>query len=172
MALLLVLAVVAVVGGGFVYVSPQVDTPRRADAVLILGGPLHERYPFGLALASEGFASTVVVSNPEGRRDRWLTNQCESPPAGITLHCFAPDPGTTKGEGRELRRLASEYGWKTVIVVTIRPHVSRARFVIQSCFDGDLVMVPSPTRLSVPEWAYQFAYQTAGYVRAVFEPGC
>jgi uncharacterized SAM-binding protein YcdF (DUF218 family) len=83
-----------------------------------------------------------------------------------------PDPVTTKGEGRELRRLAAQHGWRTVIVVTLRPHVSRARFILSQCFDGELVMVPIPGPLPIPIWAFHYAYQTAGYVRAMVQPGC
>ena len=43
---------------------------------------------------------------------------------------------------------------------------------MQRCCDGDLVMVASPTDLSVIGWAYQYIYQTAAYVRAVLQPGC
>jgi uncharacterized SAM-binding protein YcdF (DUF218 family) len=71
-----------------------------------------------------------------------------------------------------LHRLASQYGWRTVIVVTFRPHISRARYILEHCFDGDLIMVESPSDLSVPRWAFEYAYQTAGYVRAVLQPGC
>ena len=71
-----------------------------------------------------------------------------------------------------MRRLASQNGWRTIIVVTFQPHISRARFILDQCFDGDLVMVASPAQLSVPKWAFQYAYQTAGYVRAVSQPGC
>jgi uncharacterized SAM-binding protein YcdF (DUF218 family) len=88
------------------------------------------------------------------------------------LHCFSPDPFTTKGEGRELRRLAAQYGWTTVIVVTSVPHISRARYILEQCFDGDLIMAASPAELSFPDWAFQYLYQTAGYVRAVLQPGC
>ena len=97
---------------------------------------------------------------------------CAAPHPRFNLHCFVPDPPTTKGEGRELRRLASQYGWRTVIVVTFRPHISRARFILEQCFDGDLVMVASPAHISVPRWAFEYVYQTAGYVRAVLQPGC
>jgi uncharacterized SAM-binding protein YcdF (DUF218 family) len=171
-AALLVLVIVAGIGGARVYVYPQIDTPRHADAILILGGDHPERYQFGLALAAKGVASTVVVSNPEDRTDQWVTQRCEHPPPGITMHCFIPDPSTTKGEGRELRRLASQYGWKSIVVVTFRPHISRARYILKSCFDGDLAMVASPARLSVAGWAFQYLYQTAGYARAVLQPGC
>ena len=76
------------------------------------------------------------------------------------LYCFVPDPPTTKGEGRELRRLAARDGWRTVIVVTFRPHISRARFILERCFDGDLIMVASPGRISLPRWASEYVYQT------------
>jgi hypothetical protein len=167
-----VLLIAAVVGGLPVYVRPQVDALRHADAILILGGADYSRYPFGFDLGSKGWAPKVMVSNPNGSDDPWLTNYCATPHPGLDLHCFVPDPPTTKGEGRELRRLAAQYGWGTVIVVTYRPQISRARFILQRCFDGDLVMVASPTNLSVLGWAYQYVYQTAGYVRAVLQPGC
>jgi uncharacterized SAM-binding protein YcdF (DUF218 family) len=163
---------IAVVAGLPVYVRPQVDRLHHADAILVLGGPNYRRYPFGLDLGAQGWAPNVVISNPNGADDPWLTHFCETPQAGFDLHCFIPNPPTTKGEGRELRRLASQHGWRTVIVVTLRPHVSRARFILQQCFDGELVMVAIPVQLSVFEWAFHYAYQTAGYVRAMLQPGC
>jgi hypothetical protein len=161
-----------VVAGVPVYVRPQTDRLRHADAILILGGPDYHRYTFGLDLGSQGWAPNVVVSNPIGADDPWLTRFCAAPQTRYELHCFTPDPETTKGEGRELRRLASQHGWRTVIVVTLLPHISRARFILEQCFDGELVMVPIPVHLSVPIWAFHYVYQTAGYVRALFQPGC
>ena len=166
------LFVVAVVAGVPVYVRPQIDPLRHADAILILGGPEYDRYPYGFQLGEEGWAPIVVASNPNGPRDPWLTDFCATPHRRLNLRCFVPDPPTTKGEGRELRRLATEYGWRTVIVVTFRPHISRARYILQQCFDGSLIMIASPTDLSVARWAFEYVYQTAGYVRAALEPGC
>jgi len=164
--------VVVAVAGLPVYVRPQTDPPRRADAILVLGGEFHQRYPFGLALATQGLASTVVLSNPGGRHSSLAGNECANPPAGIVVQCFEPDPSTTKGEGRELRRLAQQYGWKTVIVVTFEPHISRARYILHRCFDGDLIMVASPSPLSMRQWAWQYVYQTFGYLRELVQPGC
>ena len=169
LCLALIAAVVAGVPG---YVRPQIDSLRHADAILILGGPDYERYIHGLDLGAQGWAPNVVVSNPHGADDPWLTRFCATSQTRFELHCFTPDPPTTKGEGRELRRLASQHGWRTVIVVTLRPHISRARFILEQCFDGDLVMVAIPVRLSVPIWAFQYVYQTAGYARALVQPGC
>jgi uncharacterized SAM-binding protein YcdF (DUF218 family) len=167
--LLLVLAVTA---GLPVYVKPQIDPLRRADAIFILGGPAYHRYSFGFELGVQGWAPEVVVSNPNGIADPWMTQYCATAHHEFKLLCFLPDPPTTKGEGRELRRLAAAHGWRTVIVVTFRPHISRARFVLAQCFDGELVMVADPGHISIPRWAFQYIYQTAGFVRGWLQPGC
>jgi hypothetical protein len=164
---LCVLLVAAVMAGLPVYVRPQIDPLRHADAILVLGGLPYDRYPFGIRLGEQGWAPIVVLSI-----DRWLTRLCATPHPHFNLRCFMPDPPSTKGEAQELHRLAVHYGWRTVIVVTFRPHISRARFVLEQCFDGNLVMVESPAHLSAREWAYQYVYQTAGYARAVLETNC
>ena len=166
------LLIAAVIGGLPVYVRPQIDRLRHADAILILGGEGKSRYLVGLDLGLKGWAPNLVVSNPPEAKDVWGRDFCAAPPPRLDVHCFVPDPSTTKGEGRELRRLASQYGWRTVIVVTFRPHISRARFILEHCFDGDLVMVASPAHISVPRWAFEYVYQTSGYLRAALQPGC
>jgi hypothetical protein len=164
---LCVLLIAAVMAGLPVYVRPQIDRLRHADAILVLGGRDYDRYPFGIGLGEQGWAPIVVLSI-----DRWRTGYCATPHPHLDLRCFIPDPPTTKGEAQEMHRLAANYGWRTVIVVTSRPHISRARFILEHCFDGNLVMVESPAHLSVRKWAYQYVYQTAGYARAVLEPSC
>lgn len=154
------------------YVRPQTDALRRADAIAILGGPDYRRYSFGIGLAKQGWAPNVVVSNPHGDRDAFMTGYCREPHREFTLYCFVPDPPTTAGEALALRTLAREHGWNSVIVVTFRPHISRARHILGRCFDGELIMVESPASLTARQWFYQFAYQTAGYVRAFLSGSC
>jgi uncharacterized SAM-binding protein YcdF (DUF218 family) len=167
-----VLPMAIVIAGVPVYARPQIDPLRQADAILVLGGPHHSRYPFGIDLGGKGWAPTVVISKTNDPSETWLTNYCTTPHPPLNVRCFVPDPPTTKGEARELRNLAATYGWRTVIVVTFRPHISRARFILEQCFDGSLIMVASPERLSVRRWAFEYVYQTAGYMRAVLESGC
>jgi uncharacterized SAM-binding protein YcdF (DUF218 family) len=162
----------AVLAGIPLYVKPHVDPLRHADAILILGGRDYDRYPFGISLGEQGWAPNVVISNPNGPTDTWLAGICRSPHQKFSLRCFDPSPETTKGEGRELRRLATQYGWRTVIVVTFMPHISRARYILEQCFDGDLVMVASPASISMRTWASEFVLQTAGFVRAFLQPTC
>jgi uncharacterized SAM-binding protein YcdF (DUF218 family) len=165
-----VLLSIAVVAAGFpIYAAPQIDYLRPADAIFVLGGRGYERYSYGLALALRGVAPRVVFSNPAGARDIWLTDLCERQRYAFTVTCFDPEPATTLGEARELRRLAMEQGWRTVIVVTFRPHISRARYVLEKCFDGDLIMSESPARLSAEYWMWMYVYQTVGYVVTAFQ---
>ena len=162
--------VVTLIAAGYpVYVRPQIDALRKADAILIVGGadPL-PRYRYGFELADQGWAPHLVVSDP----DRQLTKPCSATHRGFTVECFVPDPRTTLGEARELRRLAEENHWRTVIVVAYPPHISRARYIIGRCFDGALMMAAAPDRLSIPDWAFMYGYQSAGYVKSLFSGGC
>jgi len=167
------LAVLVAFAAGYrAYVVPQLDYVRPADAILVLGGHGYERYPYGIELALQGLAPRVVMSTTAGDRDIWLQDLCRHQRYQFTVTCFRPDPGTTKGEARELRRLAAEQGWRSVIVVTYRPHISRARYILQQCFEGRLIMTESNADLSVEDWVWAYVYQTAGYVRAALQPGC
>ncbi|GAA3700144.1 YdcF family protein [Gordonia hankookensis] len=165
--------VIAVIAAGVpVYVFPQRDELRHADAIMVLGGPGYERYPYAFELAAAGWAPAVAVSNPIGAADPWLTEYCAQTHPGFTLHCFVPDPPTTSGEARELGRLAKQYGWRTIIVVTFRPHISRARYILEHCVDAELIMVDSPTHVSALRWVREYGYQTAGFARAALHGGC
>ena len=168
-ALAVIVIAVLAVAGYPVYVRPQVDPLRKADAILVVGGadPL-PRYRYGFELAGQGWAPHLVVSDP----DRQLTKACTAGHNGFTVECFVPDPRTTLGEARELRRLAAERHWRIVIVVAYPPHISRARYIMAKCFDGALIMAAAPTRLSIPEWVWMYGYQSAGYLKSLFADGC
>lgn len=169
MLVLLAAAVLTGAAGYPVYVRPQVDDLRPADAILVVGGDAPQgRYRHGLELARQGWAPLLVLSNPGGQMDR----HCAGSEPGVRIECFEPQPRTTRGEARALRRMANERGWRTVIVVTYPPHVSRARYIMGRCFDGELVMTAAPTRLSPAGWAWMYLYQSAGFAKAFAERGC
>lgn len=153
--------------------TPRVESPAPVDAVLVLGGlNTPERTERALAMVSAGLTDTVVLSVPNPISDRLAAHTCRNPPAGVHVLCFNPDPPTTRGEARELGRLAARYGWTRVAVVTSKYHVSRSRLIIGRCYTGGLLMVPSTESVSLKEWAFQYLYQTAGYVKAEFLRGC
>ncbi|GFG54433.1 hypothetical protein MAGR_58740 [Mycolicibacterium agri] len=170
-AALVVLTVVTMLGWP-VYVTPQVDQLRHADAVFVLGGSGDAAYTLGLEYALQGYTADVVFSNPNGAEAIWLTDLCSHQRYRFTVSCVEPNPRTTRGEARALERLATAKGWHSVIVLTDAPHITRARYIIQRCFHGDLMMRESETELSPLEWARSFIYQTAGFVRAAVQSGC
>lgn len=157
-----------------VYVRPLADAPMTADAIVVLGGAYpREREELGLRLAGAGYAPQVVLSNAHygadlADHDQTLNRICDGT-YSFKVSCFAPDPDTTRGEGREIARRAAQEQWKRVIVVTFTPHLSRARYIVGKCFTGELLMVPVRPRLALQEWAYGYVYQSLGYLRAYFE---
>lgn len=171
-AALCAFAVAAAISGLPVYVYPQTDQLRHADAIFVLGGYGWDRSLFAINLAKEGWAPIVVVSMWNPTRDPSKTKVCEFPEPKITKVCVTADPSTTLGEARELRRLVIEHNWRTIIAVTFRPHISRARYILEKCFQGQLIMAASPAHISPARWAYEYFYQTAGYVRAALHSGC
>ncbi|WP_460699899.1 YdcF family protein [Nocardia thraciensis] len=159
--------VVGVVALWPVYVRPRVDEPARADAILVLGGAHDGREELGLRLAREGYAPVVVFSDPYEHSPR-MNRICHGG-YSFRVECFDPEPRTTRGEGRELAARARAEGWQRVIVVTWTPHISRARYVLGQCWGGDILLVDARPPISVGRWAYNFAYQSAGYVKAATE---
>ena len=151
---------------------PHVDAPARVDAVLVLGPPDEDgRLQVAEQMAARGLTSTVVVS-VNNRYQKTAVNFCRQPPHGIAVYCFTPDPGTTRGEAEHLRQLVRQHGWTRVAVVTSTYHVSRARMIVQRCFGGTLLMVPARASHSVADWAFQYVYQSAGWIKAQFLRSC
>ena len=160
------------IAGVPVYVRPQVDQLRHADAIMILGGYKYDRYVLGFQLGSEGWAPNVVASNPIGAGDPWLTDYCRKPNPDYRLYCIVPNPRTTAGETRALNHLAKVNHWHRIIVVTFTPQISRARFIFEQCLDAQLIMVASGPQPSLARWIYEYVYQTAGYAKALLDPAC
>ncbi|MFR9750557.1 YdcF family protein [Nocardia sp. 004] len=159
--------VIAVVALWPVYVRPRTDPPAPADAILVLGGAHDGREQLGLRLARAGYAPRVVFSNPY--TDSAMMNRICHGGYSFEVLCFDPAPRTTRGEGRALARLAWADEWRRVIVVTFTPHVARARYILGKCWDGELLFAEHRPDLSVARWAYDYAYQSAGFVKAFFE---
>ena len=126
---------------------PDEDAPGKADAVIVLSGSKHERLDRGLELMREGAAPTLVISGGFDPRQPTASRLCHAGKGnGFEVVCFTPDPDSTRGEAQATGRLATEHGWKRVVLVTSRFHVSRARMLFDRCVDGDVdaVGVPYP----------------------------
>lgn len=159
------------IAGWPVYVHPQVDPIRRADAIVVLGGTAYDRFDLGLELARRGYAPQLLISRSTGATDYEMDRYC----AGhftFVVSCFVPDPWTTRGEAEEIGRRAKQQGWHHIIVVTFTPHVSRARYIIEKCYHGELTMVASPSPSGLRFWTWMYFRQSAGYLRAFIDRGC
>ena len=118
------------------------DPVAKADAVMVLAGE-KRRLPFALALVERGVAPVLVIS--DGLDPRWTqaNRLCRfGDPARFV--CLRPEPYSTRGEARLAARLARERGWESLIVVSSRFHLFRARRLFERCFDGRLDFVGSP----------------------------
>lgn len=166
-----VVAGTVVAAGWPVYVNPAVSTPIRADAIVVLGGTHDGREELGLGLARDGYAPQVVLSNPYGPNDALMNRICHGG-YSFDVSCFEPTPTTTRGEAHEIRDRAIHEGWRTILVVTFTPHVSRARSIIGRCVDARVLMLANEPKMPYLYWAYHYVYQTAGFVRAATQLSC
>lgn len=178
-AIALVVVVILIdmgISGYFVFANAKIDQLQRADAIIVLGGEHDGREDYALHLAREGWAPTVVMSNPYWDGDPVMPRVCRSA-ADVEVICFRPDPSTTRGEAEMMRRLADERSWKKIIVISWRYHLPRARLVFQQCFSDDpdaavMIDVPRRYRYSVLGWEFVFAYQWGGLGKAAILGEC
>lgn len=165
-SIIALLLLVAVVGEIKLYVVPTSNTPRHTDAVFVLGGHAYQaRIHEGNKIARSFGDSVLVISTP-------ANGLCEHKPAGVSaIICFRADPSTTQGEAQEAAKLAKEYGWTSLTVVTTADQVWRARLRFSRCWSGTLLMVRSPSSLLLRLRAVP--YQTAATVKAeVLQRSC
>lgn len=162
--------------GTFLFARAKADPLKRADAIVVLGGEHDGREAYGLKLAEQGYARNVLLSNPYGPKDKVMAKACQ-PRSGIQVVCKAPVPGTTRGEAVMARELAEAQGWNSIIVVSWRYHLPRARKIFNECFASptrSVVMrdVPRNYPFSVAQWQYTYLYQYGGWVKAELQGRC
>ncbi|OYN79898.1 YdcF family protein [Mycolicibacterium sphagni] len=158
---------------GFVLFNrPHADPLTKADAIIVLGGENDGRVQYGLRLAEQGYAETVVLSNSysEYGADAVVYRRaCASSTATVTVICFRPDPFTTRGEAMYVTQLAKQRNWTHVIVVSWNFHMVRARYIFHQCFDGSVTMRPVPRTYDYSpwKWATVYAYQYSALIKAL-----
>jgi hypothetical protein len=142
-------------------VWPAQGMPARVSAIVMLAGP-GDRLPVALELARQHRAPVLVVS----RGNQGYGGPCPSPVPGVKLICFNPDPPNTRGEAGALGRMAKQYRWNSVVLVTTRSQDTRARIVTERCFSGSTYVVTAPLPLS--SWPYEIAYGWGALFKALF----
>jgi uncharacterized SAM-binding protein YcdF (DUF218 family) len=84
---------------------------------------------------------TLVVSEASQSDDPARYALCQAPrPKTYTLVCRTASPESTRGEARLIAALARERKWSTIVVVSSRYHLYRARELIERCTGATLVM--------------------------------
>lgn len=164
------------VSGTLLFARAKADPLAKADAIVVLGGEHDGREAYGLGLAEQGFAKTVLLSNPYHSQDKVMATACR-PRSDIEVICRAPVPSTTRGEALMARELAEARGWHTIIVVSWRYHLPRARRIFDQCFvtpGRSVIMrdVPREYPFSMVKWQYIFLYQYGGWVKAELQGRC
>lgn len=155
---LCVVFVAWVVVGVFAFVYPPSDSVDDVDAVFVLGPATYPRIAAANAIvSSHGGDIPLIVSEP-----------ASTPCYDESRICVAPEPATTAGEAAALRDQAEKLGFEHPAVVTFSPHVTRARFIFDRCYGADVAIVGVREPLSFGEMAYEFAYQTASFAKAIF----
>jgi uncharacterized SAM-binding protein YcdF (DUF218 family) len=136
--------------------------PPHADAIVELGGPGNRR-ALSLELGREGLAPLVVISTTA---DQMETSWCyRGRLEGVNVHCFHPDPFTTRGEARYVAQLAREQGWRSVILVVSTDQAWRAMLRLSRCWDGEIFVAAADLRRR--DWPGQIVYQWGATAKAL-----
>lgn len=148
------------------FVWPDQGMSARVSAIVMLDSPGNS-LNIALRLARQHRAPFLVVSL--GTQDSGP--RCPRPIPGVKVICFNPAPLTTQGEAEYVGRLARQYHWHSVAVVTITPQDSRARLRMERCFTGPVYVVTTPIALT--SWPYEIAYEWGALVKSlVVQRGC
>ncbi|WP_188672757.1 ElyC/SanA/YdcF family protein [Subtercola lobariae] len=159
--------IIVVVAGLPLYVFPRVDERQYTDAIFVLGPSLQSRVSIARSMVDAGLSDSIVISVPAGgSSDEWTRQACDGETSYL-VRCFTPSPFTTEGEARYISELSAERGWNKITVITATYHVSRARFVIEQCYSGQLEMVNDAASLPLTVWVAQYIYQTGAFFKAI-----
>jgi uncharacterized SAM-binding protein YcdF (DUF218 family) len=120
----------------FLFVWPDDDDPRQADAIVVLAGGRKARLEKALELVERNVSNTLVISDGEAPGWPEANRLCDGERQELEVVCFRPDPYSTWGEARGVTRLAGRHGWNSLAVVTSTFHVYRAGKLFERCFPG------------------------------------
>ncbi len=118
------------------FLWPPRHVPQHADAVVVLAGARGPRLTRGLELVRQGVAPVLAISDAWSPTWVEANRLCAGRPAPAPVLCFHPVPYSTRGEARVAANLAADRHWRSVLVVTSRYHIARARILFDRCLDG------------------------------------
>lgn len=150
------------------YVLPPNGSGAEADLIYVLGPPSPGRLKMAEELHEGGDGRSILISvNPSGQQLS-ATDLPMCMERGVT--CEIPDPLKTRGEAAMLTDYAKTHTIHKTVILTFTPQVMRARFIFAKCYKGDFSVVAVDEHLRLRDWAYQYLYQTAGFLKAFVKP--
>ena len=149
---------------GAMVVSPPIPEPTHADAVVLLSGD-GDRLPGALRLMERGVARTLVfVGTPDTLP---VVDLCREPQP-FEVVCLRPQPDNTRTEAQATGRLAVARDWDSMVVVTSRYHLTRARLYFRRCFSGTVEAVGDYPRHGREFSRRQIVHEWVGLLQASF----
>lgn len=178
-ALIVIATTVAALTTAGAVLFPQINSPQRADAIVVVAGAADDRYVYARHLAEEGLADRILVSRPHGMSSYTsaIDAYCAASPVTardgreIDVECFAPDTDTTEGETTAATRIAHQRRWESLLVLTYWGHVSRVRLYFEQCFEGAVYVTDTPRPLSKSR-KDALLHETGGHIKALFARAC
>jgi uncharacterized SAM-binding protein YcdF (DUF218 family) len=141
------------------FVFPATGMPNRVDAIVVPAGQ-GDRLGAALELAHQNRARYLVLS--------WgkyiAPHLCGTYVGSAAVLCFQPVPDTTQGEAEATARLARQYDWRSIAVLTTPDQIWRAELRLRRCYSGSIYGVTTPLPLHL--WPFQIAYQWAATAKA------
>jgi uncharacterized SAM-binding protein YcdF (DUF218 family) len=140
------------------FVWPTTADARRADAVVVLDGGTGERLKKARALMARHVAPTLVISAGHELDPDEADGLCAKPQA-FEVVCFVPKPADTRGEARAFAMLARQHRWRHAVLVTSTYHVTRARRLVERCYDGHLEVVAASPPHNPLDWTADIRHE-------------
>ena len=159
---LVFLALVAALGGQILVV----EKPRKADAIVVVGGEGNLRVQRGLQLLQEGYAPRLVITArttwhlfawTEADLARQFVQQLEPGLAQatsvvkITAQC-------TWEEAAEIKEFLNQVGARSALLVTSQYHSRRALSIFRRMLPGidcGIIAVPEPYQFGIHWWQHR-----------------
>lgn len=170
---LLVAAVVLMAVAGVLtavaVLRPAQDDPGRADAVVVLSGDHGERLARAKELLAAGVAPTLVLA---GTPDSLENLEMCAGRSTYDVVCLRPEPDSTRTEAAATAELARDRDWRSIVVVTSKPHVTRARLLFDRCFPGSLDVVGADLPFGGGQARRVMIHEWLGLFHAGLTRGC
>jgi hypothetical protein len=161
LAVTLVLIILFAGATARLFVWPRRGMPAHVDGIVMLNGA-GQRLDTALGLAWSHRARYLVVSR--GSTYWGQGSRCAPSIPRVTVICFDPNPSSTQGEAEFVGRVARQYHWHSLVLVTTPDQDTRARIRVERCFSGEVYAVT--THLPSKDWPYAIVYEWGATIKA------